>query len=258
VTQSIEERMYLFDHGNTTGAVLRVLSDESRSLNSLLPEALRQTPDRQLSLSYSCCYLHHRNRNVMIDAGIDGDSVLASLLELGVSGGEVELVCITHVDRDHVAGLLLQIGDGQLTFPNAQYAIDAMLWDELRKPETYESLPKHLRRLFQRLKVLIEDKVILCDGETELHEGITFVPCPGHRPGHAAYQFDTSKTPILHIGDAILHPIFAEHLDWPNTGDSLPHQAMKSRVLILDRARALGALTLGTHFPWPGLLTRHA
>jgi len=252
--KSADEKLHLFDHGGTTGAVIRILPDSNRSLNELLPEELQQTPDKELPFAYTCCYLNHRDRHIMIDAGIDGDEVTASLAELGIAAEDIELVCITHVDRDHVAGLLLQIGDGELAYPNARYAIDADLWAELHKPETYEELPKHLRRLFQRLKELIEDRVILCDGESEASDGITFVPCPGHRPGHAAYEFATQDTPILHIGDAILNPIWIEHLDWPVTMDTDPEGAMESRKKILERAKETGALVIGTHMPWPGLI----
>lgn len=250
--KNLNEKLHLFDNGGTTGAVIRILPDSDRSLNKILPDELQQRPDQTLAFAYTCCYLNHRDRHIMIDAGIDGDEVTASLAELGISVGDIELVCITHVDRDHVAGLLLQIGDGELAYPNAKYAIDAGLWTELHKPETYDSLPKHLRRLFQRLTELIEDRVILCDGETEFVEGVTFVPCPGHRPGHAAYEFATDDTPILHIGDAILNPVWIEHLDWPVTMDSDPERAMESRKMILERAKASNALLLGTHMPWPG------
>ncbi|MFC2095186.1 MBL fold metallo-hydrolase [Candidatus Bipolaricaulota bacterium] len=250
--KSPDDKLHLFDHGGTTGAVIRVLPDAARSLNEMLPEEFQQTPDQKLSFAYTCCYLNHRDRHIMIDAGIDGDEVIAALSELGVSSGDIELVCITHVDRDHVAGLLLQIGDGELAYPNAKYAIDAGLWADLHRQETYDSLPKHLNLLFQRFKDLIEDRVILCDGETEVADGITLVPSPGHRPGHAAYEFATDDTPILHIGDAILNPLWIEHLDWPVEIDTHPEQAMESRKRILERARGTDALVLGTHMPWPG------
>jgi len=249
-----DDKLYLFEHGGTTGAVIRILPDSSRSLNEMLPEAFQQQPDHQLSLAYTCCYLNHRDRHVLIDSGIDGDEVASALSELGIAAADIELICITHVDRDHVAGLLLQIGDGELTYPHAKYAIDAELWGELHKPETYESLPKHLSRLFQRLQELIEDRVILCDGETEVAKGITFIPTPGHRPGHAAYEFATDDTPILHIGDAALQPQWIEHLDWPVVGDSDPEQARQSRKMILERAEESLALVIGTHLPWPGIL----
>ena len=251
--KTADDKLHLFDHGGTTGAVIRILPDAVRSLNDMLPEDLQQTPDQKLHFAYTCCYLNHQDRHIMIDAGIDGDEVVGTLSELGVAASDIELVCITHADRDHVAGLLLQIGDGELAYPNAKYAIDAGLWADLHKPETYESLPKHLNRLFQRLKELIEDRVILCDGETTVIERITFIPCPGHRPGHGAYEFATDGTPILHIGDAALQPQWIEHLDWPVVGDTNPEQAMESRILILERAKDTSALVIGTHMPWPGI-----
>lgn len=252
-TDNTDEKLHLFTHGGTTGAVIRILPDDDRLLNELLPEELQQPDDRKLSFAYTCCYLNHRRHHVMIDAGIDGDEVIESLAKLGVSAGDIELVCITHVDRDHVAGLVLQIGDGELAYPNARYVIDAKLWMQLHQPETYDTLPKHLQRLFQRLKDLIEDRVILCDSETEVIDGITFVPCPGHRPDHAAYEFATEDSPILHIGDAAPHPLWFEHLDWPVIGDTLPKQAIESRKKILERAKTTAALVIGTHLPWPGI-----
>lgn len=251
----MNERLYRFEHGDASGAILRILPDETRALNDLLPEAFHQADNPRITLSYTCCYLQHQGQHILVDAGIDGDEVTALLGDLGVSPEEIELVCITHVDRDHVGGLLLQIGDGELAYPNARYAIGSDLWTELHKPETYDALPKHLRRLFQRLKELIEDRVILCQGESKVAKGITFVPCPGHRPGHAAYAFATDETPILHIGDVALHPVWFEHLDWPVNGDSLPEQAMESRRLILDRIRTTHALAFGTHLPWPGRIS---
>jgi glyoxylase-like metal-dependent hydrolase (beta-lactamase superfamily II) len=252
--KSQDDKLHLFEHGGTTGAVIRILPDSTKSLNAALPDDLQQIPDQNMHFAFTCCYLNHQDRHVMIDAGIDGDEVTATLAELGVAASDIELVCITHADRDHVAGLLLQIGDGELAYPNAKYAIDAGLWADLHKPATYEALPKHLNRLFQRLKDLIEDRVILCDGESEVAEGITFIPCPGHRPGHGAYEFTTDDTPILHIGDAVLHPQWIEHLDWPATIDTLPEQAMASRKMLLERAEETLALVIGTHLPWPGMI----
>jgi len=250
----MDDRMHLFAHGGIEGAILRILDDEPHSLNELLQDEYKLPEDRTLPLAFTCCYVRHRDRHVMIDGGIDGDEVAAQLASLDVKLEEVDLVLITHVDRDHVAGLILQIGDGELTYPNARYAIDAGLWRELQQDATYEELPKHLQRLFKALVARLEDRVVLCDGETEVADGITFVPCPGHRPGHAAYEFTTDDTPILHVGDAFLHPVFMEHFDWPVVGDSLPEMAVESRMALIERIEETNALVIATHFPWPGLL----
>jgi len=257
--RTAEEQIHLFEHHDLTGAVIRILDDDPHSLSELLGDEHAHFQDHSLVFSYTCCYINHRDRNIMVDGGLDGDEVRAKLAELGVAPSDIELVLITHVDRDHVAGLILQVGDGELTYPNARYAIDAGLWAELHKDETYYELPGHLRRLFKILVERLEGRVILCDGETELaseHEvfdGITFVPCPGHRPGHAAYEFATEGSPVLHMGDAFFHPLFIEQFNLPITGDSDPDQAVASRKALIARASENGALVLGTHMPWPGV-----
>lgn len=249
----VEDRIHLFAHSGVEGAVLRILDDDPHSLNELLDDAHQLPEDQSLPFAFTCCYVHHRDRHVMIDGGIDGDEVAAQLAFLDVVPEDVDLVLITHVDRDHVAGLILQVGEGELAYPNARYAIDAGLWAELQKDETYDELPKHLQRLFKALVARLEERVILCDGETEIVDGIRFVPCPGHRPGHAAYEFATGAEPILHVGDAFLHPVFIEHPDWPVTGDTFPDQAVESRKLLIERITKTNALVIATHFPWPGV-----
>jgi glyoxylase-like metal-dependent hydrolase (beta-lactamase superfamily II) len=251
----VSETIHRFAHGGIEGAILRILDDEPHSLNELLPDEYKLPEDRTLPLAYTCCYVRHRGRHVMVDGGIDGDEVTAQLASLDVKPEDVDLVLITHADRDHVAGLILQIGDGELTYPNARYAIDAGLWRLLHEDGTYEELPKHLQRLFKALVARLEDRVILCDAECEIADGITFVPCPGHRPGHAAYELATDDTPILHVGDAFLHPVFMEHFDWPVVGDTLPEQAVESRMALIERIERTNPLLIATHFPWPGMGT---
>ena len=256
------ERIHRFTHHDITGAVIRILDDKAHSLNELLDAEYQLRTDRTVPFSYTCCYVHHRGRHVMVDAGIDGDEVAAALAELDVTPADIDLVLITHVDRDHVAGLILQMGDGVLAYPNARHAIDAGLWAELHEDETYNGLPKHLQRLFRALVARMEDRIILCHGEEALadeFDGITFVPCPGHRPGHGAYEFattgedDSETEPFVHVGDAFLNPFFVEHPDWPVVGDSLPDEAIESRRALIERLNASSALAIATHFPFPGL-----
>lgn len=254
----MNERIHRFAHRGIKGAVIRILDDDPRSLNELLDDEHKLPEDRTLAFAYTCCYVRHRDRHVMIDGGIDGDEVTAQLAILDVKPEDVDLVLITHVDRDHVAGLILQVGDGELTYPNARYAIDAGLWKELQNDESYDELPKHLQRLFKVFVARLEGRVILCDEETEVIGQIRFVPCPGHRPGHAAYELTTDAEPLLHVGDAFLHPVFIEHPDWLAAGDTFPDQAVESRKRLIERASESNALVLATHVPWPGIGTIHA
>jgi len=253
VQEPLEDRIHRFAHGGTEGALLKILDDAPHSLNELLPESHKQPEDQTLPFAYTCCYVRHRGRHVMIDGGIDGDEVSTQLAMLDVKPTDIDLVLVTHVDRDHVAGLILQVGDGELTYPNARYAIDAGLWQGLQQDETYEELPKHLQRLFKALTARLADRVVLCSGEMEVDDGITFVPAPGHRPGHAAYELATDDSPILHVGDAFFHPIFLKHFDWPVSGDTLPEVAVETRMQLIERIEDAHPLLIATHFPWPGV-----
>jgi len=251
--RTAEEQIYLFDHHDLTGAVIRILDDDPHSLSELLGDEHAHYQDQSLVFSYTCCYINHRDRHIMVDGGLDGDEVVAQLATLGIAPADIELVLITHVDRDHVAGLILQVGDGELTYPNARYAIDAELWCELHRDETYYELPGHLRRLFKVLVAQLEERIILCEGETKIADGITSVPCPGHRPGHTAYEFATDGSPVLHMGDAFFSPFFIEQSNLPIAGDSAPEEAVESRKQLIERVSENDALVIATHFPWPGI-----
>jgi len=47
--------------------------------------------------------------------------------------------------------------------------------------------------------------------------------------------------------------MYAEHPDWPNVADSLPDQAIASRIEVVERAAASGALVLSSHVEFPGI-----
>ncbi len=248
------ERIHPFTVGGIEGAVLQTLDSEHRTLRTLLADELPAFEDRTVEFAFTLLYAQHRGRHVLVDGGIDGDEVSAQLATLDVAPEDVGWVLITHVDRDHVAGLILQVGDGVLTYPNARYVLDAGLWGTLHDDGTYTNLPKHLQRLYWALVARLEDRVILCDGETEVADGITFVPSPGHRPGHAAYALATEAAPLLHVGDAFLHPVFLDHPDWPAAGDTDRAVAAETRAMLRDRIERTGSLVVGSHFPSPGRL----
>ena len=93
----------------------------------------------------------------------------------------------------------------------------------------------------------------VCEQEEEIFDGIRFIPSPGHRIGHAVYEFTSEGSPLLHSGDAFFHPDFAEHPDWTNVTDSIPDQAVESRKLLVARAAKSDALILSSHIPFPGI-----
>jgi hypothetical protein len=58
---------------------------------------------------------------------------------------------------------------------------------------------------------------------------------------------------LIHIADAVLHPLHLEHSDWYPIYDLASDEAASTRRALLDRAAAEDSLVLAYHFPFPGL-----
>jgi len=209
------------------------------------------TKGMNTSSAYTCCYLKHRDRHILIDAGFDPDTTPGALESINVLPEDIELVLLTHADRDHVAGLLMT--DGTFTYPNAQHVIGKELWDNLSDPATLEALDEERGAFYRKFVRIFDEPIQVCEQEEEIFDGIRFIPSPGHRIGHAVYEFATESSPLLHTGDSFFHPVFAEHPDWANVTDSIPDQAVESRKLLVARASESHALILSTHIPFPGI-----
>ena len=248
------ENVHRFTHGEIEGAVIRIMEDEFLSTHEFLPDELKLGDPEESIFSYTCCYLRYRGKPVLIDAGFDPDTAPGALESIDVDAKEIEVVLLTHADRDHVAGLLMP--DGSFTYPNAQHVIGRELWENLRKPETLDALDEERAAFYRRFVDAFDDHLQLCEGEIEVEvlPGARFASSPGHRIGHAIYEFDSgSGAPLLHTGDTFFDSMYAEHPDWPNVADSLPDQAIASRIGVVERAVASGALVLSSHVEFPGI-----
>jgi len=245
------ERTRRFQHHGVEGAVLRAAEDGSLSLNSLLAEGYRRPVDVQLQYPYTACYVLHGARHVLIDAGIDAAQTAENLGALRVRLEDVAWVLITHADWDHVLGLLHS--DDRLAYPNARHVLGREAWRSLERPEDPTRLTAERRAFCATLVDRLRTRVILCEGETEVAPGITFVPAPGHRAGNAAYELASRATPLLHLGDSLFQPFQVEEPDVRLEGNADEDAAIETRRRLVQRALEKEALVLASHFPWPGI-----
>ncbi|MCX6094913.1 MAG: MBL fold metallo-hydrolase [Candidatus Bipolaricaulota bacterium] len=224
-------------------AVTRVLSE-------------RGLTTTEVSLDYLCLFVRARRELVVIDTGcgctegVQGEA-LATLRAEGVSLQGVTLVIITHHDRDHLAGVVAP--DGTLAFPNARHIMTQVGWAWHTSEKNLAAMPEAHAAFHRTIRSLLEGRVVLVHGETEVAPGIRIIPAPGHRPGHVAVQIVSQGKRLWHLADTIVHPIFVEHPEWGSRFDSTPDEALATRRRFLDIAATEGPLLFLSHFPFPGL-----
>lgn len=188
----------------------------------------------------------------MIDTGWGAQGNLHRLLHAaGIPGTYIDLVILTHADGDHTGGLL--DAEGTLAFPNAQYAMTRPAWDLWTSANYLRRLPDERAAFVAKLTALINERMRLLDVDAEIVPGVRFVNAPGHRQGHVAVEISSDRKNLLHVADAILHPLFIMHPSWQSPIDSEPAEAAETRQMLLSRIADNNMLVASAHLPFPGL-----
>jgi glyoxylase-like metal-dependent hydrolase (beta-lactamase superfamily II) len=99
----------------------------------------------------------------------------------------------------------------------------------------------------------LQGRIDLLDHETEIVPGVHTIAAPGHTPGHLALSIVSGDQQLMHLADAVGHPIHVEHPEWFMSFDILPEQAVTTRRQLLQGAVAKQSLVSAFHLPFPGI-----
>ena len=213
---------------------------------------------------YTCLLVSTGKNKVLIDTGAgklapSTGELQVNLERAGARPNEIDTVILTHGHPDHIGGALND--EDRPAFPNARYVMWKSEWEFWTSDEPDLSamqLPGELksglllgtaRRCLPPLRKQIE----LVEKEAEILPGIHLVPAPGHTPGHAAVAIFCGSDSLLHIADAVLHPIHMEQPAWRTAFDLEQDRAGETRRRLLDRAAADRTKVMAYHFPFPTL-----
>jgi glyoxylase-like metal-dependent hydrolase (beta-lactamase superfamily II) len=216
----------------------------------------------QVVSPYTCLLVKTGKHTVLIDTGADGlapttGELLTKLRSENVAPEEITTVILTHGHPDHIGGALES--EGKPAFPSARYVMAKTEWDFWSSdPDLgHTALDAHVQDLLincaRKNLPPLKERIDLIDVEKEVAPGIYATPAPGHTPGHLAVVVSSGDEQLLHIVDAVLHPMHLEHPSWRNVFDLDENDAVKTRRKLLDRAAADNAKVLAYHFPFPGL-----
>jgi len=182
-------------------------------------------PDKQGRISLACRGLLVREdsgRTILFEAGVgnffapqirerygileDEHVLLASLAELGVAPGDIDVIVLSHLHFDHVGGALTAFEEGKdpaLLFENARYVVGAEGFARAADPH-----PRDRASFIPEFPALLEatgrvEQVSGTSSET-LGDGYTFFYSQGHTPGLMMTRIEARDPgPVNYVSDLI-------------------------------------------------------
>ncbi|GGC48096.1 MBL fold metallo-hydrolase [Chelatococcus reniformis] len=192
---------------------------------------------------------------------------LARLAAAGVQPEEVDHVLLTHLHADHV-GWNTRLDEGGRwvpTFPNATYLMSAgeRAYNESladgRTPEGRARPDPALGPAAREPSAGVYDdsvrpvidrgiaRFVPVDG-SEVLDGLSFLPSPGHSIDHASIRLVSAGAEALFAGDVMHHPLQVAAPELNSCFCEFPEAALRSRAWALAYAADRDVTVFSTHF----------
>ncbi len=215
----------------------------------------------RVELTLNCLLIRTPGHTILVDTGVgekladkireiyqirQEHNLLQSLKAAGVSPEAVDTVINTHLHFDHCGGNTRPLEDNyRPTFPNAQYVINEMEWQDALHPDD-RSRSSYLKENFLPLEQA--GQLQLVKAAQEIVPGVRVIPTPGHTRGHQSVLIQSGGRSALYLGDVIclsqqLKPAYVTSFDL------YPVELMKTRKSLLKQAREERWLLIFDHDP---------
>jgi len=227
-----------------------ILGTVPDKLRRQILQAAGYSPE-ELELGYNYLLIVTGKRRVLIDSGSGNDNFLQNLRAAGIEPDDIDTLVITHADSDHIGGLIDT--RGQMVFRNARHLVLREAWNLYTSETFLEHSEGYWANFAHDIVPQLKEYVEVIEPDEEILPGIKVVDAPGHRDGHIALHIYSEDENLLHVSDAIHHPIFLAYPAWQSDFDEYPELAKQTRSRLFSFAEREQALIFVPHFAYPGL-----
>lgn len=201
-----------------------------------------------------CFLLRDGARTILFDTGLgEGDfakrwgvsrgELRDGLDSLGVTPDDVDIVVISHLHVDHVAGALRAVAPA---FARARHILHRD-W-----PAAVERLsPQGSAARAFLATATAHGLVDFVDDGHAVSDRVTLVHTPGHTPESASLLVGGAGERAFLIADAVHHVAHVTEPAWRDMNDADHARAVETRERILARAEADALVLAPAHFPEP-------
>ena len=145
------------------------------------------------------------SKNILLDTGLgftgnQGElQLLGNLKKQGLEAGDINLVLLSHLHKDHAGGISQEVSSGhrELTFPNARYCVG-------RNEFNYgaeKGFPSYIIDDFSLLKNSSQTEWL--EEKGNIGEWISYEEDGGHCPHHISYRINTPDGTLFFGGDVV-------------------------------------------------------
>jgi glyoxylase-like metal-dependent hydrolase (beta-lactamase superfamily II) len=226
-----------------------------------LAEAAYLPPNAPIPIAINTYLIRSGGKLALVDTGggrFFGPSagvLQQNLKAAGVHPNEIDILILTHLHPDHVAGMTTD--DGRAVFPNAMLFVheaELTYWNDdgnlSRAPNVQKPWFLMARRALKPYLKKIEPLTV--NGQTVL-PGVNAEELPGHTPGHTGLRIASGSDQMLIWGDIIHFPhLQLPEPDWGLSFDVDTTQFIATRRRTFAMAAADRMLVTGMHLGFPG------
>ena len=216
-----------------------------------------------LQIAVNAYLINSGGKLVLVDAGAAKvlgpklGQIVTNLKAAGHTPEQVDVVLLTHLHGDHVAGLV--DAEGKAVFANAQIWSAKADNDFWLSEEIAAKAPKEFQPFFKMARDAAAPYLKIGQWKTyatdqELLPGIASVAANGHTPGHSGYLVGTGEDRLLIWGDIVHnHAVQFARPQVAIEYDNDPKAAVATRKAIFAKAAREKLLVAGMHLPFPGI-----